>query len=342
MYRSDLHFWKAGGIGTDIVSTDYVLGHEGAGVVIYVGSNVTNLVPGDRVAIEPGQPCEKCHHCATGSYNLCREVKFSGAPPNHGSIRRYHVHHSKYLHKLPSNLSFSDGALLEPLSVVLHAFERAPLRLGAPALILGAGPIGLISLIAAKASGSWPLVITDIDASRLQFAKSIVPEAETYLTPLTNTPEANAGELIAIFEKALGSEQPSNVYECSGVHSAVSTAIYACRRGGTVMLVGVGKPIMDGLPFMHMSLAEVSWITSHIIVIVQTVADHQPEQIDLKFINRYHHSWPYAIRLLQSGYINLKPLVTHTFTLDECVNALETAADRTKNAVKIHILDGES
>lgn len=241
------------------MSSDYVLGHEGAGVVTFVGTHVTDLKLGDRVAVEPGQPCHECYQCSTGSYNLCQEVKFSGAPPNNGSIRRYHVHHSKYLHKLPDSLTFSDGALLEPLSVVLHSFERAPLRLGAPALILGAGPIGLIALIAAKASGAWPLVITDIDASRLQFAKSIVPECETYLTPLGNTPEANAGEIIAIFEKVLGSEQPSNIYECSGVHSAVNTAIYACRRGGTVMLVGVGKPIMDGLPFMHMSLAEVCW-----------------------------------------------------------------------------------
>ncbi|KAL2060145.1 hypothetical protein VTL71DRAFT_9967 [Oculimacula yallundae] len=316
---SDIHFWKVGEIGTCIVNSDYVLGHEGAGVVVFAGSNVKHLVPGDRVAIEPGMPCHECYNCTTGDYNLCPTVEFSGAPPINGSIRRYHSHHSKYLHKIPDSLSFSDGALLEPLSVVLHAFERAPLRLGQPALICGAGPIGLIALAAAKANGAWPLVITDIDTTRLEFAKKFVPECEVYLTSMAASPEDIAAEIILLFEETLRSEQPSIVYECSGVHNSVHTAAYACRRGGQVMVIGVGKAIMDGLPFMHLSLAE----------------------IDLKFINRYHHSWPYAIRLLSSGYIDLKPLITHTFALEEAVRALETAADRTQRAIKIHILDPE-
>ena len=158
---------------------------------------------------------------------------------------------------MPEGLSFSDGALLEPLSVVLHAIERAPLRLGQPVLICGAGPIGLIALAAAKASGAWPLVVTDIDAARLEFAKIFVPECEVFLTPIDGTPETHAGEIVAMFTEVLNSEQPSIVYECSGVHSSVHTAAYACRRGGQVMVIGVGRAIMDGLPFMHLSLAEV-------------------------------------------------------------------------------------
>jgi L-iditol 2-dehydrogenase len=184
-------------------------------------------------------------------------VAFSGAPPINGSIRRYHSHQAKYLHKLPDTLSFSEGALLEPLSVVLHALERAPLRLGQSVLICGAGPIGLIMLAAAKASGAYPLVITDVDATRLAFAKQFVPECETFLMPMIGTPEVNAAEIVAVFINVLGSPQPSTVYECSGVHSSVHTAAYACQRGGQVMVVGVGKAIMDGLPFMHLSLAEV-------------------------------------------------------------------------------------
>lgn len=237
--------------------SDYILGHEGAGVILSTGSNVAHLAPGDRVAIEPGVPCHSCHNCSTGEYNLCADVEFSGAPPFHGSIRRYHVHRAKYLHKLPDALSFSDGALLEPLSVVLHAIERAPLRLGSPVLICGAGPIGLIALAAAKASGAWPLVVTDIDVARLEFAKKFVPECQVYLTPMHGAPETHAAEIVALFTETLKSEQPSVVYECSGVHSSVHTAAYACRRGGQVMVIGVGRAIMDGLPFMHLSLAEV-------------------------------------------------------------------------------------
>ncbi|KAF8852044.1 sorbitol dehydrogenase [Acephala macrosclerotiorum] len=303
---SDLHFWKAGEIGTCIVEENYILGHEGAGEVFMVGSNVTHLKHGDPVAIEPGQPCEECHHCSIGEYNLCPDVAFSGAPPYHGSIRRYHVHRAKYLHKLPPTMTFTEGALLEPLSVVLHAFERSPLRLGSPALICGAGPIGLIALAAAKAS----------DASRLAFAKQFVPECETFLVPMKGLPVEHAAVIRALF-LGLGSVEPSIVYECTGVQSSVHTAAFACRRGGEVMVIGVGRAVMDGLPFMHLSLAE----------------------IDVKFINRYHHSWPFAIRLMQSGYIDLKPLVTHQFKLEEAVSALETAADRTKTSVKIHIWD---
>ena len=258
---SDLHFWKTGAIGTCIVSSDYVLGHEGAGVIEWVGERVKNLKKGDRVAIEPGVPCHECANCTEEEYNLCADVEFSGAPPFHGSIRRYHCHRAKYLHKLPDKLSFSDGALLEPLSVVLHAFERSPTRLGRPALIFGAGPIGLIALAAAKASGAFPLVIVDIDEARLKFAKEFVPGCVTCQTSLTATPEAFAGKITELFNKALGCEQPSVVYECTGVQNSVHTAAYSCKRGGEVMVIGVGRAIMDGLPFMHCALAEVSLLS---------------------------------------------------------------------------------
>jgi len=113
-------------------------------------------------------------------------------------------------------------------------------------------------LAVAKASGAWPLIITDVDAARLEFAKGFVPECEAFLMPIRGEPEKHARDVVSLFGK-LGSLQPSVVYECSGVHSSVHTAAYVCERGGTVMVVGVGKDIMDGLPFMHLSLAEVSF-----------------------------------------------------------------------------------
>jgi len=154
-------------------------------------------------------------------------------------------------------MSFTEGALLEPLSVVLHGVERSPLRLGQSALICGAGPIGLIALAAAKASGAFPLVITDVDASRLAFAKLFIPECETFLIPMKGLPEDHAAGIRTLFVETLSSEEPSVVYECTGVQSSVHTAIFACRRAGEVCIIGVGKDIMDGLPFMHLSLGEV-------------------------------------------------------------------------------------
>lgn len=248
---SDAHFWRHGGIGSLVVTHPYVLGHEGAGEIIHTGSAVTHLRPGDRVSIEPGVPCKHCYQCSTGSYNLCRDVQFSGAPPHNGSIRRYHVHPAEYLHKLPDSLSYTEGALLEPFSVALRGFELAPIRLGESAVITGAGPIGLCALAIAKASGARPIVIMDVDEGRLAFAKSYVPECTTFRVEGGMGPEETAGRVNEVVKQALGA-QPRVVYECTGVESSVVTAAWIPQPGGTVMVIGVGKKTMDNLPFMHM------------------------------------------------------------------------------------------
>ncbi|KAF2152101.1 GroES-like protein [Myriangium duriaei CBS 260.36] len=313
---SDLHLWKSGGIGDLRVTHPYCLGHEGAGRIVWVGSRVTHLRLGDRVAIEPGVPCHECDQCGTGEYNLCPEVRFSGVPPHDGSMRRYHVHPGRYLHRIPEELSWADAALLEPLSVVMHALERSPVRLGEPVFVAGAGPIGLACAAAARASGATPLVITDVDEARLEFARRFVPGVRTVLVPLGEAPEQVAERVRRAFEGA-GSPVPRVSFECTGVASSVATCVHTTARGGEVMVIGVGRSVMDGLPFMVASMAEV----------------------DLKFINRYHHSWPYAIRLMQAGYVDLKPLVTHRFRLEQAVEAIETSADRSLGSVKVHVDD---
>lgn len=254
---SDVHFWHTGCIGPLVVDAPHILGHEGAGEVVWSGANVTHLVPGDRVAIEPGVPCEKCFQCSSGNYNLCADVKFSGVPPFSGSIRRWHVHRADFLHKIPDSLSFSDGALLEPLSVVLHGFERSPVRLGESTVICGAGPIGMCALAVAKASGACPIIVTDLDAGRLKYAQNFVPGCVPFQIQFGRTAKDTALEILATM-KAAGGDQPRVVYECTGVQGSVVTASYLPRPTGEVMVIGVGKPIMNELPFMHMSLAEVS------------------------------------------------------------------------------------
>ena len=158
--------------------------------------------------------------------------------------------------RLPDNLTFSEGALLEPLSVVLHGIETAKLSVGRPALVCGAGPIGLIALAAARASGAHPLVITDLDPGRLAFAKQLVPSCRTYQVDRALDAEQNAKEIRTLFGTT-EYEAPNTVLECTGVESSVCTASFAARRGGTVLVIGVGREIMNNLPFMHLSLAEV-------------------------------------------------------------------------------------
>jgi L-iditol 2-dehydrogenase len=158
--------------------------------------------------------------------------------------------------RLPDNMTFAQGALLEPLSVVMHSISRTRLSLGRGALVCGAGPIGLIAIAAARASGAHPIVITDLEPKRLSFAKDFVPSCQTYLMDRSLDAQGNASRIRLLFGE-LEYEAPETVLECTGVESSVITAAYAVRRGGDLMLIGVGKDIMDNLPFMHISLAEV-------------------------------------------------------------------------------------
>lgn len=139
-----------GRIGPFVCDGPMVIGHEAAGVVCKAGKDVKNVKVGDRVAIEPGVPCRHCDYCKNGKYNLCPEMKFCATPPYHGNLTRYYAHAADFCFKLPDHVTMEEGALLEPLSVGVHACRRANVCLGSEVLILGAGPIGLVTAIAAK------------------------------------------------------------------------------------------------------------------------------------------------------------------------------------------------
>ncbi|KAK2629155.1 hypothetical protein QTJ16_002258 [Diplocarpon rosae] len=266
------------------------------------------VTPGDRVAIEPNIICNSCEPCLTGRYNGCEAVQFLSTPPVPGLLRRYVNHPAVWCHNI-GDMSFEDGACLEPLSVSLAAMQRSGLKLGDPVLICGAGPIGIITLLCAQAAGATPIVITDIDAGRLAFAKSLVPSATTFQVT-RQSPEESATAIVAAF----GGIEPAVALECTGVESSISAAIWAVKFGGTVFVIGVGKNEMN-IPFMRLSVRE----------------------IDLHFQYRYCNTWPRAIRLVQSGVIDLKRLVTHRFELEDAVKAFETAADPSTGAIKVQI-----
>ncbi|KAG8705686.1 hypothetical protein FRC09_002813 [Ceratobasidium sp. 395] len=312
---SDCHFWKHGRIGDSMVVRDENgLGHESAGIVIEVGEGVTELKVGDRVAIEAGVPCSKpsCEFCRTGKYNGCPDVVFFSTPPYHGTLTRYHLHPAAWLHKLPDSISFEEGALLEPTVVALAGIERSGLRLGDATFIAGAGPIGLVTLLAARAAGAEPIVISDLSEARLEFAKKLVPGVRTILVERGLTPQAQAEKVVAL----LG-EKATVTLECTGVESSIWTSIYSAKYGGTVFIIGVGKAIQS-MPFMHLSANE----------------------IDVRWQYRYANQYPKAIRLVAAGLLNLKPLVTHRLPLEQGVEAFEIANDIARGSIKVQILDG--
>ncbi|KAL8930420.1 MAG: hypothetical protein Q9208_000604 [Pyrenodesmia sp. 3 TL-2023] len=306
---SDIHFWKHGRIGPMIVEHDHILGHESAGEIIAVHPSVKTHKVGDRVAVEPSQICNKCEPCLTGRYNGCLEMRFMSTPPVDGLLRRYVNHSAVWCHKI-GDMSYEDGAMLEPLSVSLAGMARANIALGDPVLICGAGPIGLMTLLCCAAAGAEPIVITDIDQNRLNMAKKICPRVRTYkVEPGVSMEDAGAH----ISELAGG--PLATALECSGVESSIAAAIYSVKFGGKVFVIGVGKPDMQ-IPFMRLSTQE----------------------IDLQFQYRYANTWPRAIRLVQNGVIDMKDLVSHRFSLEDAVKAFETTAASAKTgAIKVLI-----
>lgn len=236
---------------------------------------------------------------------------FFSTPPHHGTLRRYHVHPAAWLHKLPEQTTYEEGSLLEPLSVALAGIDRSNLRLGDPLVICGAGPIGLVSLLAAHAAGAAPIVITDMDSSRLRRAKELVPRVRA--VQVERGQEAkDIGERIV---HELGGKAKL-VLECTGVEVSIHAGIYASRFGGAVFVIGVAKDFQR-IPFMHLSANE----------------------IDLRFQYRYHDTYPKAISLVSEGVIDVKPLVTHRYSLEEGLEAFKAASTPEAKAIKVQILD---
>ncbi|KFM78707.1 Sorbitol dehydrogenase, partial [Stegodyphus mimosarum] len=289
---SDVHYWKHGRIGDFIVDGPLVLGHESSGVVIKVGDKVEDLKEGDRVCIEPGVPCRMCEFCKGGRYNLCEGVKFNATPPVDGSLCRYYCHPADFCFKLPDNVTLDEGALMEPLSVAVHACRRAAVTAGKSVLICGAGPIGLVNLLVCKALGVTKICITDICENRLDMAKKLGAPHQICI---------KGKDVLQEVVTKLGGP-PDITIECSGAKSSIRLGIKVTKRGGVLMLVGVCAPDTT-IPIIDASIREV----------------------DIKGILRYANCYPTALELVASGVVDVKPLITHHFKLEEVKKAFETA-----------------
>ncbi|XP_004067075.1 sorbitol dehydrogenase [Oryzias latipes] len=292
---SDVHYWQHGRIGDFVLTKPMVLGHEAAGTVVKIGSQVKHLKVGDRVAIEPGVPREMDEFFKSGRYNLSPTIFFCATPPDDGNLCQYYTHSANFCYKLPDNVTFEEGALIEPLSVGIHACRRAGVTIGSSVLICGAGPIGLVCLLVAKAMGASQVVITDLFPDRLAKAKELGADFQVTVSK-SDSPQQLAKKV----EDLLG-VQPQITIECTGAESCLQTAIYGTRSGGVVVLVGLGAE-MATVPLINAAVREV----------------------DIRGVFRYCNTWPMAIAMLASGKVNVKPLVTHRFPLEQAVQAFET------------------
>ena len=298
---SDVHYYNIGRIGDFIVKKPIILGHESSGVIEGVGKNVKCFNKGDRVTIEPGIPCYKCSYCIEGDYHLCPDIRFMATPPYDGAFAEYIAYDPNFVYILPDSISFTSGALIEPLSVGYSACRRAKISPGSKVLILGSGPIGISILEMAKAFGVSRIYITDINDSRLEVAK----RHGAYKT--INIKKQD------IF-KELRETKVDSVIEASGAESSIVNSIKLVKRGGTIVWVGIGKDNIS-IPYSELN----------------------SKDLTVESIFRYKNTYPPIISLIEEKRVSICDIVTHRFKLHEIDKVFEIANDPNIDKMKIMI-----
>lgn len=300
---SDLHYYETGAIGDYVVKPPFVLGHEPGGTVVEVGKNVKHLKAGDRVALEPGRTCGHCEFCKEGKYNLCPDVVFFATPPVDGVFQEYVAHEADLCFKLPDNVSTLEGALIEPLAVGFHAAIQGDAHLGQKAVVMGAGCIGLVSMMALKARGVSEVYVVDIMEKRLEKA------LELGAAGVINGAKEDVVQKVNEITNGRGMDL---VIETAGTEITTKQAIQIARKGSNIVLVGYSKTGEMTLP---MSL----------------VLD---KELTFKTVFRYRHIYPMAIEAVAAGKVDLKGIVTDIFTLDEAQKAMDYSVNNKADIVK--------
>ena len=302
---SDVHYYTHGAIGHFVVKEPMVLGHEAAGTITEVGAEVKYLKVGDRVCMEPGIPDPNSKAARLGMYNLDPAVRFWATPPIHGVLRPSVVHPADYTFKLPDNVSFAEGAMVEPLAVGMHAATKARIKPGDLAVVMGAGPIGMVTALAALAGGCSQVIMTDVQQPKLDLAATLGP-----ITPV-NVAQENVATVVMALTDGWGADV---VFECSGSEQAAARVFQPLCPGGTVVFVG-------------MPLGPIAYDVS-------SAATKEPH---VEHVFRYAHVYPRALAQMGSGKIDVKPLITDKFAFADSVAAFDFAAHMPATSVKAQI-----
>lgn len=288
---SDVHYFREGRIGSMVVESPLILGHEVSGVVAAVGEGVDISRVGQRVAVDPQRPCRKCRFCKSGNLNLCRSMEFYATPPVDGAFADYVTAPADFVYVLPDVLSDNAGALLEPFSVGLWACGKASIKPGGSVLISGAGPIGAMAAQSARAYGATDVVVTDLVESRRE--RILKFGATSAMDPRSKDYSPADLEVDAFIE-------------CSGAEAALLDGLEALRPAGTAVMVGLGPENMT-LP----------------------VQDIMTKELIVTGMFRYVNTWPQVIAYAQQPTIDLDAMVTAEYDLDHVEEALSSDADPT-------------
>jgi L-iditol 2-dehydrogenase len=297
---SDVHYYLHGRIGSQVVTEPLMLGHEFSARVAGLGAGVEGLATGQLVAVDPGMSCGACEPCQQGHPNLCPNVLFCGTPPVDGVFAEYVVMPAANCYPLPGEIGPVEGAMLEPLGIALHSVDLAHLKAGQTVAVLGAGPIGLLIGAMARAAGAAEVYMTEPLAYRRRFALDYVADAAldpAVLDPLT-------GDVVAQILRLTGGRGVDVAFEAAGAPETPQQAAAVTRIGGKVILVGIAPD--ENLAFQADTLRH--------------------KGLTVKLVRRMKHTYPRAIRLVQAGLVDLRPLASHLFPLERIVEAFEMVA----------------
>lgn len=303
---SDLHYYLDGGFGPIRVKEPIILGHEVSGTVAAVGDNVGHLHEGQKVAFSPSRPCGHCHYCKAGMPRHCLEMRFSGSamrmPHEQGGFREYMVVQASQCFPLQASTSLAHAACCEPLSVALHARNQAGGVAGKKVLVTGAGPIGSLCVAAAHEGGASHIVVTDIQDATLAVARKMGADETVNV--------AHDAKALDAWKADKG--QFDVVFECSAAPSAIRDALAALRPAGTMVQVGVAGDVV--VPLNVLVGKEITYRGTH----------------------RFDVEFELAVSLVDSGRINVEPIITGRYALDDALEAFKAAADRSRS-VKVQL-----
>lgn len=300
---SDVHYYKTGRIGSEVVKYPFIIGHECAGVVKEIGSAVSRVKVGDRVAIDPAIVCHNCDQCRQGRENTCRNLKFLGCPGQiSGCLCEYIVMPEDSCFPVGDKLTFGQGVLCEPLAIGIYAVKQAKLSNTAAVAILGAGPIGLSCLVSAQHEKADACYVTEKIDERVEVAKK---------AGATWVGNPNKEDII----KEILKRRPVGmdvVFECAGEQETIDQAVELLKPGGKLMLIGIPS-------------------TERISLVIDKM---RRKEITLINVRRQTKCTQKAIDLIASGKVNVDFMITHRFKPQQAQNAFDMVGDYRDGVVK--------
>jgi L-iditol 2-dehydrogenase len=300
---SDIHYYTTGRIGSQIVEFPFIVGHEAAGIVEQIGSKVTRVIPGDRIAIDPAVSCGHCDQCLSGREHTCRTLLFMGCPKQlDGCLSEYVVLPEKSCFPINEEMTFEQATLSEPLAIGVYAVEQSKVKDKSNVAILGAGPIGMSVFHVLRTKNIGNIYITDKINERLVYANKLAPKWSG------NPEKTDVVKEISNIEPLLADV----VYECTGSEDAYTQAIQLLKPGGSLVIVGI--PEVDEISF--------------------PIHELRRKEITIYNIRRQVHCTQKALDLLEQNMVNMDAMATHHFTLEETQKAYDLVANYQDGVMK--------